>query len=51
MGLRISDASRFSGLNGVTIYKSLAEIKSGNIESLRIRKLGGGRKKKINSRQ
>lgn len=46
-GLTISNASRYSGLSRNTIYKSLSEIKSGKIDSKRIREVGGGRKKKI----
>jgi transposase len=47
-GLTISDASRYSGLSRKTIYKSLGEIKNGNVVSERIREVGGGRKKKLN---
>ncbi len=46
-GLTISNASLYSGLSRSTIYKSLSEVKTGIIDSMRIREVGGGRKKKV----
>jgi transposase len=46
-GLTISNASRYSGISRKTIYKSLSEIERGEIDSARIREVGGGRKKKV----
>lgn len=45
LGLRVTTASRLTGLTRATIYKGIAEIKSGKISEDRIRKKGGGRKK------
>jgi transposase len=45
LGLRVTTASRLTGLTRVTIYKGIAEIKSGKIDGDRIRIKGGGRKK------
>jgi transposase len=45
LGLRVTTASRLTGLTRVTIYKGIAEIKAGKINEGRIRRKGGGRKK------
>ena len=45
LGLRVTTASRLTGLTRVTIYKGIAEVKAGKIDGDRIRKKGGGRKK------
>lgn len=45
LGLRITTASKLTGLTRATIYKGIAEIKSGEISKNRIRRSGGGRKK------
>jgi hypothetical protein len=42
--LRVTTASRLTGLNRATIYKGIKEIQSGEIADDRIRKSGGGRK-------
>lgn len=42
--LRITTASRVTGLTRATIYKGLKEIESGSIVENRVRKAGGGRK-------
>jgi transposase len=47
MNLKIVYASKISGLSRNTIYKGINEINSNNIESTRVRKKGGGRKRKI----
>jgi transposase len=45
LGLRVTTASRLTGLTRVTIHKGIAEIKSGKMDEGRIRRKGGGRKK------
>lgn len=45
LGLRVTTASKLTGLTRATIYKGIAEIKSGEIDEDRIRRKGGGRKK------
>jgi len=45
-GLTVSKASHYSGLSRNTIYKGMADVKNGDASSLRIREVGGGRKKK-----
>jgi transposase len=46
LGLKITSASKFSGLDRNTIRKGIEELKAEDVDSSRIRRIGGGRKKK-----